>query len=325
MRAKGKGFFVGLLIVMLSLGGAGQAGAAYPDKSVTMIVAFAAGGSTDTLARITAKYLEKELGSPFVVVNRSGAGGDVGFTALAKAKADGYTIGLINMSSIVISPIIRPEIVQYRITDFEPIANVVTDPGIFCVKGDSPFKTLEELIDYAKKNPEKLAVSHEGVGAGDHLGAVEFAKKADIKLNLIQFDGDAPAKAALLGGHIDVLAINLSEAAEMVKAGQLRALGIQSEKRSPELPEVPTFSEQGFSTVIQGTASRGFAAPKGIPQEALDTLIKAMVKIVEDPAYRAELKKLNMPVDFMPGTEYGEYLLKQNALWEELWKEAPWM
>jgi tripartite-type tricarboxylate transporter receptor subunit TctC len=313
------------MIGIFLLSWAGQAGAAYPDKTVTMIVAYAAGGSTDTLARITAKYLEQELKSPFVVVNKAGSGGDIGFTAIAKAKPDGYTIGLINMSGVAVNPITRPDIVQYKITDFAAIANVVTDPGVLCVRGDSPFKTLKDVIDYAKANPGKLAVSHEGAGSGDHLGVVEFAKQAGIEFNLIQFDGDAPAKAALLGGHIDLIAVNVSEVAEMVKEGQVRALAVQSDKRSDELPDSPTFKEQGFPTVIQGTASRGFAAPKGISGENLNILVQAMVKIVKDPTYLAELRKLNMPVDFMAGEEYGKYLLDQSAVWEKLWKESPWM
>lgn len=313
-------------LLVLGLLFAGRpASAAYPDKRVSMIVAFAAGGSTDTLARITSKYLEKELKNPFVVVNKAGSGGDLGFTALAKAKPDGYTIGLINMSRIVINPITRSDIVRYKITDFAPIANMVTDPGIFCVKVDSPFKTLKDLIAYAKENPQKITLSHEGVGAGDHLGAVEFCKQAGIELNLILFDGDAPAKAALLGGHIDAIAVNTSEVGEMIKAGQLRGLAIQDSKRSAELPDVPTFAEEGFPTVMQGTASRGFAAPKGISQEHLKTLVEAMKKIAENEDYQAELKKLYMPIDFIPGEEYGKYLLEQDTLWRQIWKTAPWM
>ena len=176
---------VALLLLVLS----GSAFAAYPTKPVTMIVAYAAGGSTDILARVTAKYLEAELKQPFVVVNKPGAAGSIGFTAIAKAVPDGYTIGLVNLSSVIVNPIIQPDVVRYRITDFVGIANVVTDPGVFCVKADSPIKTLEDLIAAAKANPGKIAISHEGVGSGDHLGVVEFCKKAGIELNPITFEG----------------------------------------------------------------------------------------------------------------------------------------
>jgi len=299
--------------------------AAYPTKPVTMIVAYAAGGSTDTLARVTAKYLEQELKQPFVVSNRPGAGGDIGFTAIAKATPDGYTIGLINMSGIVINPIVRPDVARYRITDFVGLANVVTDPGIFCVRADSKYKTLKNLIEDAKQNPGKIAVSHEGKGSGDYLGVVELAKQAKVEFNLVPFNGDAPAKAALLGGHVDVIAVNVSEVTDMIRGGQLRGLAVQDSKRSADLPEVPTFAELGFPTVMQGTASRGFAATAKIPKEALNTLAGALKKIVAMPEYRAELKKLNMPVDFMAAEEYSKYLLDQHRLWSELWQKAPWM
>ena len=310
-----------LLLVVFS----GAAFAAYPTKPVTMIVAYAAGGSTDILARITAKYLEAELKQPFVVVNKPGAAGSVGFTSIAKASPDGYTIGLVNLSGVIVNPIVQPDVVRYRITDFVGIANVVTDPGVFCVKADSPVKTLEDLVAAAKAAPGKLAISHEGAGSGDHLGVMEFAKIAGIELNPVPFEGDAPAKAALLGGHIDILAVNVSEVAEMVNAGQLRALAVQNTKRSPELPDVPTFTELGYPTVMQGTASRGFAAPREIPAEALEALVNAMKKIVASPEYRAELKKLNMPVDFVPGAEFTALLLEQDKLWSELWETDPWI
>jgi len=290
-----------------------------------MIVAYAAGGSTDILARITAKYLEAELNQPFVVVNKPGAAGSVGFTSIAKATPDGYTIGLINLSGVIVNPIVQPDVVRYRITDFAGIANVVTDPGVFCVKADSPMKTLDDLIAAAKAAPGKIAVSHEGAGSGDHLGVMEFCKKAGIEVNPVPFEGDAPAKAALLGGHIDVLAVNVSEIAEMVNTGQLRALAVQNDKRSAELPDVPTFAELGYPTVIQGTASRGFAAPKDIPADALYVLVAAMKKIVASSEYQEELKKLNMPIDFVPGEEFTKLLLDQHKLWSDLWETDPWL
>ncbi len=313
------------LALLLLLSVSGTAFAAYPTEPVTMIVAYAAGGSTDILARITAKYLEAELKQPFVVENKPGAAGSVGFTSIAKAKPDGYTIGLINLSGVIVNPIVQPDVVRYRITDFVGIANVVTDPGVFCVKADSPIKTLADLVEAAKANPGKLSISHEGAGSGDHLGVVEFMKKAGIELNPVPFEGDAPAKAALLGGHIDILAVNVSEIAEMVNTGQLRALAVQNQKRSAELPEVPTFAELGYPTVMQGTASRGFAAPKDIPAEALDVLVTAMKKIVASPEYQAELKKLNMPIDFIPGEEFTKLLMDQDKLWSDLWKTSPWI
>ena len=154
---------------------------------------------------------------------------------------------------------------------------------------------------------------------------VEFCKKAEIEMNPVPFEGDAPAKAALLGGHIEVLAVNVSEVAEMVNGGQLRAIAVQGDKRAAELPDVPTFTELGFPTVIQGTSSRGFAAPKDIPADALEVLVNAMKKIVPSQPYQEELEKLNMPIDFVAGAEYTKEIMDQDKLWSDLWKESPWI
>lgn len=316
---------IAAIAVLLCALFSGTSLAAYPEKPITMIVAYSAGGSTDILARITAKYLEAELKQPFVVVNKAGASGSVGFTALAKAAPDGYTIGLINLSGVIINPITQPKVVRYRITDFAGIANVVTDPGIFCVAANSDIKSLNDLIAKAKANPGKIAISHEGVGAGDHLGVAEFMKKAGVELNPIAFSGDAPAKAALLGGHIDALAVNVSEVAEMIKAGQLRGLAVQSSKRSAEVPDVPTFTECGYPSIMQGTASRGFAMPAAVPADVQEILVNAMKKIAAMPEYQAELKNLNMPMDFIPGAEFTQVLLDQDKQWSELWRTDPWI
>jgi tripartite-type tricarboxylate transporter receptor subunit TctC len=312
-----------LVLTCLALAFGTAMAADYPSKPVTMIVAYAPGGSTDTLARVTAKYLEEELGQPFVVTNKSGSGGDIGFTAIAKAQPDGYTIGLINVSPVIVNPITRPKVVRYRIEDFAPIANVVTDPGIICVSSDSKFDNLEEFVAYAKENPGQISISHEGKGGGDHLGVLAFEKEAGITLNGVPFDGDAPAKAALMGGHIDAIAVNVSEVADMIQNGQLRGLAVENSKRSQEVPDVPTFKEYGYN-VLQAS-SRGFAAPNGVAQDKLDILIEAMTKIKNNPEYLAELKKLNMPLDFMAGEEYGAFLEEQHEFWKGLWEADPWI
>lgn len=317
-----KTVFAALILFVLSfiLVGGNVASAAYPEKSVQLIVAYSAGGATDALARITAKYLEKELGKPFIVVNKAGSDGDIGFTSIAKAKPDGYTIGLINIPSIIVNPITRPKVVRYRVSDLMPIANVVTDPAILCVKADSPIKSIPELIAEAKKNPGKISCSREA----DYLGVLEFCKKSGIELNLVPFDGAAPAKAALLGGHIDMISAKVSEVAELVNAGQIRGLAVQDTRRSPELPNVPAFAELGYPTVIQG-ASRGFAVQKGVKPEVLNVLTQAMKKIVANPEYRDELKKLNMPIDYMDSEQFLKYIADQDKMWNDRWKADPWI
>ncbi len=297
--------------------------AAYPEKPVKVVVAYGAGGSNDILARITAKYLEKMLGQPFVVENRAGSGGDVGFTAIAKAPADGYTIGIIVVTPVIVNPITRPKVVRYNLDSFAPIANVVSDPGIVCVAYDSKFKTLADLTAAAKAEPGKINISHEGKGGGDHLGVIAYEKAAGISFSGVPFNGDAAAKAALMGGHIDAIAVNVSEVVDMINEKQLRALAVEGTERSKELPDVPTFLENGYN-VVQ-SSSRGFAAPAGIPEEVRATLVDAFKKLAADPEYQAELKKLNMPLDFMDSEAYGKFLHDQYDLWSKIWAADPWL
>ena len=297
--------------------------AAYPEKPVKVVVAYGAGGSNDILARITAKYLEKMLGQPFVVENRAGSGGDVGFTAIAKAPADGYTIGIIVVTPVIVNPITRPKVVRYNLDSFAPIANVVSDPGIVCVAYDSIFKTLADLTAAAKAEPGKINISHEGKGGGDHLGVIAYEKAAGISFSGVPFNGDAAAKAALMGGHIDAIAVNVSEVVDMINEKQLRALAVEGTERSKELPDVPTFLENGYN-VVQ-SSSRGFAAPAGIPEEVRATLVNAFKKLAADPEYQAELKKLNMPLDFMDSEAYGKFLRDQYDLWSKIWAADPWL
>ena len=297
--------------------------AAWPEKPVKVIVAYGAGGSNDILARITAKYLEKELGQPFVVENRAGSGGDVGFTAIAKAPADGYTIGIIVVTPVIVNPITRPKVVRYSLDSFTPIANVVSDPGIVCVAFDSKYKTLADLTADAKANPGKINISHEGKGGGDHLGVLAYEKAAGITFSGVPFNGDAAAKAALMGGHIDAIAVNVSEVVDMINEKQLRALAVEGTERSKELPDVPTFLENGLN-VVQ-SSSRGFAAPAGIPADVRDKLVATFQKLANDPEYQAELKKLSMPLDFMDSEAYGKFLRDQYDLWAKIWAEDPWL
>ena len=318
-----KSFICWLLAAVMSLCACSLAFAAYPEKPVKLIVAYGAGGSNDLLARITAKYLEKELGQPFVVENRAGSGGDVGFTAIAKAKPDGYTIGIIVVTGVIVNPITRPNVVRYRLDSFTPICNVVSDPGIVCAAPNGKYNTLADLIADAKARPGEVNISHEGIGGGDHLGVIAFEKAAGIKFSGVPFKGDAAAKAALMGGHIDAIAVNVSEVVDMVNEKQLAALAVEGNARSPELPDVPTFAELGFD--VTQMSSRGFAAPAGIPDDVLATLSAALEKIVNDPEYKAELAKLNMPMDYMPAAQYGEFLKAQNELWSKLWEADPWL
>ncbi|MBD3896798.1 tripartite tricarboxylate transporter substrate binding protein [Halomonas sp. ML-15] len=295
----------------------------YPSKPIQMIVAFGAGGSTDTMARIFAKYVEEELGQRVVVVNRPGAGGELGWVHLANAAPDGYTIGLINSPVVEVYPFTREESVGYSLDDLRPLANVITDPGMLVVAADSPYQNLDDFVAAVQSDPESIIVSHEGIGGDDHLAALNFAAAADIDLNFVAYNGNAEATASLLGGHITAFAGNMSEAVTQIQEGKARGLAIWSEERGEPLPDVPTGREQGYD--VQAAASRGFAMPADVPQEIYDLLLEASRNVIDNPEFRAEMERLNMPVDPIYGQDYVDFIDASHTRLKALWEQDPWV
>ncbi|MHB8919155.1 MAG: tripartite tricarboxylate transporter substrate binding protein, partial [Desulfocucumaceae bacterium] len=221
----------------------------FPTKPVNLIVAYGAGGGTDVTARLLAGQLEKGLGQPVTVTNVAGGGGWNGWGQLAKASPDGYTIGYINIPNIFagyLDPKMkRPESLE----SFIPIINHVTDYCLWAVKGDSKFKSLQEVIDYAKANPGKLSIAAHGAGGDDHLAIVQIEKLTGAKFKVVHNDSTSTSISQLLGGHIDLMGANVSEVTNQVKNGELRVLGAMSDKPSEFLPGVKTFKEQGVDVI----------------------------------------------------------------------------
>ncbi len=296
--------------------------AEYPERPITMIVAFSPGGGTDVLARSFAPFIEKYLGkgASFTIINKPGAGGEVGFTAVAKSKPDGYTIGFLNLPNLLAIPIEREA--RFSLDSFTPLANMVDDPGAINVHVDSPFKSLKDLVTYAKENPGAVTIGTSGVGGDDHLAVLSFAKQAGIKIAHVPFPGAAPNRTALLGRHITAGAFNVSEAIQYAQEGKIRILGVMAEKRWELAPDAPTFKEQGFD-VIMGS-QRGMGAPAGFPEEAKNKLSEAIGKAVNDPEFQEKAKKIYLPLSFMPSDEYAAFLKQKDDQFRKMWKEEPW-
>ncbi|WP_417330467.1 tripartite tricarboxylate transporter substrate binding protein [Halomonas cupida] len=315
---------VALAALALSLGVSQSALAEdYPNKPIQMIVSYGAGGSTDTMARIFAKYAEEALGQRVVVVNKPGAGGELGWVHLANADPDGYTLGLINSPSVETHPFTRADTVGYSLDDLQPLANVVTDPGVLAVAADSPWQSLEELVAAVQAEPRSVTVSHEGVGGDDHLAALNFAAAAGIDLNFVSFNGNAEATAALLGGHIDAFEGNMSEAAAHINEGEVRGLAVWSNQRMEAIADVPTGAEQGYEVV--SSASRGLALPAGVPDDVYARLLEVTREVIENPEFEAELARLNMPLDPLYGDEYAASLKASQDSLKAVWDQDPWI
>ncbi|SMB93645.1 Tripartite-type tricarboxylate transporter, receptor component TctC [Thermanaeromonas toyohensis ToBE] len=288
----------------------------FPEKPLTLIVAYGAGGGTDITARLLAAHLEKELGQPVNVINVTGGGGWNGWSQLAHSKPDGYTIGYINVPNIFpgyLDPKVkRPE----NLESFAVIMNHVTDPCIWAVKGDSKYKSLQELLDDAKKNPEKISFAAHGVGGDDHLALLQVEKVTGAKFKVVHNDSTSISITQVLGGHVQVLGANVSEVFNQHKKGELRVLGVMAEKRSEFLPDVPTFKEQGLNVIM--SVSRGIAAPAGTPKEILDILTSALDKATKNPEHIAKAKELGLALDPIKGEDYKKFLKAEEQRIKEL-------
>jgi tripartite-type tricarboxylate transporter receptor subunit TctC len=294
---------------------------AYPEKPVEVIVAMQAGGGTDVAARTLFKFAEKYFGQSFAIINKPGASGEIGWTSIAQAKPDGYSIGFINPPGFLILPIQRPAC-KYRLEDFQLIANVVMDPGVIGVGKDSKFKTLKELVAEAKKAPKSVSIAYTGPGTSEALLLSRIEKQEGMEFNKVPFDGSAPGMVALMGGHVDAVTMNVSETHTYVQDGNLKLLGVGSPERDPAVPDVPTYKEEGFDFLQ--VSLRGVAAPKNFPADALKAVQDAIEKAINDPEFQAKAKELQMPLHYMNAEEYTKFLQGINKDLQEEWKTNPW-
>ena len=313
-------FCLALMFGVLSLGGVIAAQAAYPNKQVTVLQGFKPGGGSDTLAQLTQPYLEKELGKSFINQYIPGATGAIAWTKLSKStKPDGYTLSITNTPMLQTNYIMNKEI-TYNIKEMEPIANVITDPGIIVVAANSPYKTFQDFMDACKGNPGRVTVANSGTGGDDFFTTLIFEKSTGLKVQMVPFEGDGPSWQAAMGGKVDVSFNNLGITYPQLKGNNLRALAIFSDKRYPLLPDVPTVKELGYD-VVSGS-SRGYSAPKGIPAEAKNALIAAFKKIAQNPDFIKACEDRASVVDMMYGDEYKAFLEREEQLFGKIWDEV---
>jgi tripartite-type tricarboxylate transporter receptor subunit TctC len=279
----------------------------FPSRPVQLMIAYPPGGSTDVGARIVASIAEKILGKPIVVVNKPGAGGQVGWTDMARQKPDGYFIGYINLpatNTVVLDPD-RKAI--FGVDAFVPIINQVLDPGIVWVRADSPYKTLKDLVDAAKKAPNTIRTATTGILSDDHLAILMLEEAAPGAIfRIVHLEGGAAQLKEIMGGHVDVAFDNVGSIAPRVRSGELRGLAVMDHQRSKFVPDVPTMKEVGYPTVIS-SSTRGIAAPKGLPQPVLKKLEEVLKKAMEDPEHVQKLESAGLAVKIMVGEEYARY------------------
>jgi tripartite-type tricarboxylate transporter receptor subunit TctC len=298
--------FVGAAVGLALSAGAALA-QAYPDKPINLMVAFPPGGSTDIGARIVAGIAEKMIGQPIVVVNKGGAGGQVGWTELARAKPDGYYIGFINLPATNTAYLDKDRQAIFDEKSFTPIINQVLDPGVIWVAANSPFKTFKDLIDAAKAKPGEIRAATTGILSDDHL-AILMVEEAEpgAKFRIVHLLGGAAQMKETLGGNIDVSFDNVGSIVPQVKAGQVRALAVMDTERSKFFPDVPTLKELGYPKVIS-SSTRGIAGPKGMDPAIVKKLQEVFAKAMQDPEHIKKMDEVGLAVKVMVGEEYTKY------------------
>ena len=278
-------------VVAFSLG---SARAEYPDRPVTIVACFPAGGGTDLAVRMMHVELGKALGQPVIIENRGGAGGSVGTGAVARATPDGYTL-LSCSSAFVVNPSLYANVPYDPIKDFIPIMVIGASPNVFVVPAQSKIQTMQELIAEAKANPGKMNWTSPGVGTTPQLAGELLKLKLGLEMTHIPYAGAGPANNAVLAGLVDFYVANYGSLTGLLSSGKVRPVAVTSKKRWPDLPDVPTLDELGVKDAESDTF-QGVFAPARTPQPVIDRLAKEMSTILADPEMQEKYVKLGLPV-----------------------------
>jgi tripartite-type tricarboxylate transporter receptor subunit TctC len=288
------------------------ASAAYPERPITLIVPWGAGGGTDAVARFFAAYLEKDLGQPVTVVNRTGGNGVVGHSAIAQAAPDGYTLGLI---TVEISMMHWQGLTELTPASYQPLALVNADPAGFQVRADAPWKSVKEVIDAVKANPGKYKASGTGQGGIWHLAIAGLLQDQKVDPNAVPWvpsNGAAPGLQDLVAGGVDIVPCSIPEARSLIDAGKVKSLAIFADSPPALYPSLPTI-KQATGSDWKTAAWRGFAAPKGLPKDIADKLTAAFKKAYDSKEYKDFLTQRGFGAQWAPQAEFAQYMAQGDA------------
>ena len=285
---------------------------AFPDRPIRFILSHPPGGSADVIARLMQPKLEKLLGQPLIIENRAGAGGIIAMDALSKSKPDGYTIGMGASGSLATSPALGETVPYDPLKSFQPIAAVSGQPFMLAVPGDSPLKTLRDVIETEKRGNSKLTIGHGG--AIMHLTAALFNYATGLNITLVTYKGTGPVVTDLLGAHIPLGIIDIPSAEAALASGKVRALAISSAQRFEGLPDLPTFQEAGLKD-FESIGFLGILAPAGVPPDALATIHRAFATVLRDPEVLARFKSFGSRPMTTDPKEFGDFIASEIKKW----------
>jgi tripartite-type tricarboxylate transporter receptor subunit TctC len=311
------------LLAALSLfvfGGAAEAQQAWPAKPVTIIVPFSAGGTTDQFGRLLGQHMQQTFGQPFVVENKPGAGGNIGAGQVAKGPKDGHMLLVGTVSTHAINPFLYKNLTYDTVRDFQPVSLIARLPNMLVVNPKIPVKTVPELVDYLKKNPDKLSYGSSGAGTSTHLAAELFKITTGTQMAHIPFRSSSDVMQNLSGGHIDLAFDNMTLAWPQAKARAIRALAVTSAERSPVAPDVPTVGEtlQGF----EATSWHGLFAPTGTPKPVVDKLSAEVKRILDQPQVKTQLGEIGAVASPMTPEQFAEFIAAERKKWEPVVKAS---
>lgn len=287
----------------------------YPRKPINTLMGFAPGGGSDVMLSMVRSQVEKLLKTTLVPVYKPGAGSDIAATELAMSKPDGYTVFVSCTPMIPINTYVRET--AYKTSDLAFVANVVTDPGVLAVRAESPYKSVADVIKAAKEKPGALSVGVASAPGDDWFAMHMLEEAANIKVNIVPFPGDGPSWQAALAGHVDATSNNLGVIYPQVRAGKLRILAIMTDKRSPIMPDIPTFKELGYN--FSSGSARGFSMPKNTPKPVIDMFANAVKQVMSTEEFKANALATAFPYDYMGPEEYAAYMKKLDAAYRPLW------
>ncbi len=293
----------------------------YPKTTVQIVVPFAPGGATDIFWRTVADTLSKNIGGTIAILNKPGGGGIVGTSTVVNARPDGYTLAAGNSDTLNLTPLFTPNIPFDTINDLTYIAKFAIFLHTVSVRTESPFKTLEDLVSYARANPKKLKAGTPGVGTTPYMALHIFNQDANIEIVPVAFGGGGEVVPQLLGGHIDAAFISIPPIKSQYLAGKARILAMFSEKRHPSYPDIPTAFEKGYKkTVI--TTGIGLVGPKGLPPSIVKKWEEAAEKTMKDPNVVSAIQKFDYVSDFKRGEEFRKEVADEMAFFKDLMQKA---
>lgn len=293
----------------------------FPTGPITLVVPYAAGGNVDVSTRALQAGIGDALGQPIIVENRAGAGGTIAGSYVARSKPDGHTLFVGSNGPLLLGPMTMAKSPYQWEQAFEPVSTLAVATNVLLVRSSLPVKTIAELVDHARKNPNKLALATSSSASINHFMSVLFRTEAKIALNEVHYRGNAPAVTDLVAGHVDIGFQQLTDAAEHIKAGSLRALAVLGPERVASLPDVPTIAESGYPSV-QGITFNGVLAPKGTPPEVVEKLSLAIRAALAKKQVVDKLAAFGSDAKGSTPKEFATFLKQDEAKWFEVMKKA---